>query len=116
VAKDLIPLELANRPKQPYRAPISRCFLGKNSNTYVEDLLSESSLIQSGYFHPGRVSRLLEKCRRQDGFLLSERENMALVGIISTQLLDDMFVRNFPGYAIHEPQNIKVVDRRADPL
>jgi asparagine synthase (glutamine-hydrolysing) len=107
-AQDLIPRELANRPKQPYRAPISRCFLGKNSNPYVEDLLSEGSLSRSGYFHPGRVSRLMEKCRRQEGFLLSERENMALVGIISTQLLDDMFVRNFPAYPVQEPANIKM--------
>lgn len=108
VAKDLIPLELANRPKHSYRAPISRCFLGKNSNNYVEDLLSESSLSRSGYFHPGRVSKLLEKCRRQEGFLLSERENMALAGIISTQLLDDMFIRNFPAYPIKEPENVNL--------
>lgn len=39
---------------------------------------------------------------------MSERENMALVGIISTQLLEGMFVRNFPAYPIHEPEKVKV--------
>jgi len=39
---------------------------------------------------------------------LSERENMALVGIISTQLLNHMFIENFPAYPIKEPENIKV--------
>jgi asparagine synthase (glutamine-hydrolysing) len=99
---------LAKRPKQPYRAPISRCFLGDYNHDYVQELLSEASLRQTRYFHPGKVAKLLEKCRKQEGHLLSERENMALVGIISTQLLDDMFVRNFPKYAIKEPENVKM--------
>jgi asparagine synthase (glutamine-hydrolysing) len=107
-AADLIPAELARRPKQPYRAPISRCFLGNDHHDYVQELLSEASLRQAGYFHPGKVAKLLEKCRKQEGHLLSERENMALVGIISTQLLDHQFVRNFPFHPIEEPENVKV--------
>ena len=106
-ADNLIPAELASRPKQPYRAPISRCFLGDHIHDYVEELLSEEALCQTGYFHPGKVAKLLEKCRKQEGHLLSERENMALVGIISTQLLDYQFVRNFPTYPIHEPEIVK---------
>ena len=108
-AADLIPIELAHRPKRPYRAPISRCFLGNSSLDYVEDLLSESVIRQTGYFDPGKVKKLMEKCRKQEGFLLSERENMALVGIISTQLLDHLFIRNFPPYPIQEPDNIRVL-------
>jgi len=107
-AKDLIPPELAKRPKQPYRAPVSRCFLGNNIQDYVKELLSEHALRQTGYFHPGKVTKLLEKGQRQGGYLLSERENMALVGIISTQLLNHMFIENFPAYPIKEPENIKV--------
>jgi asparagine synthase (glutamine-hydrolysing) len=106
-AEGLIPKEVAKRPKQPYRAPISRCFLGDYNHDYVKELLSENVLRRTEYFHPGRVSKLLEKCRKQEGYLLSERENMALVGIISTQLLDDMFIQNFPAYPIQEPPIIK---------
>ena len=106
-AHNLIPPELADRQKQPYRAPISRCFLGNHSHDYVKELLSEGALIQTGYFHPNKVAKLVEKCRKQEGYLLSERENMALVGIISTQLLDYLFIRHFPAYPIHEPEDIK---------
>jgi asparagine synthase (glutamine-hydrolysing) len=107
-AQNLIPLELANRPKQPYRAPISRCFLGDHSHGYIKELLSEDALRRARYFNPGKVMKLVEKCRRQEGYLLSERENMALVGIISTQLLDHLFLRKFPPFPIAEPENIEV--------
>jgi asparagine synthase (glutamine-hydrolysing) len=109
-AKSILPVELAQRPKQPYRAPISRCFSGDPSPDYVEELLSEKILRETGYFHPSRVAKLLEKCRRQEGHLLSERENMALVGILSTQLLDHLFIKNFPPSPIQEPKNVKIFE------
>ena len=102
-----MPPELAQRPKQPYRAPISRCFLGNQGQAYADDLLSEKALRESGYFDPGKVAKLAEKCRKQGGFLLSERENMALVGVLSTQLLDNMFIRHFPFYPVQEPGEVK---------
>lgn len=107
-ANGLIPSELALRPKQPYRAPISRCFLGGHKLDYVDELLSEDGIRKSGYFDAGRVGKLMDKCRRQDGTLLSERENMAVVGIISTQILDYQFIRTFPAVPIQEIQNVKV--------
>jgi asparagine synthase (glutamine-hydrolysing) len=107
-AKNVIPRELVERAKQPYRAPISRCFWGDHSFDYVEELLSEQAIRQAGYFDPVKVSRLAAKCHKQEGQLLSERENMALVGILSTQLVDHMFVKNFPAYPIHEPEDVKV--------
>lgn len=111
-ARDVIPPELANRPKHPYRAPISKCFFGRRRHEYVEDLLSESSLKGKGYFHPGKVSKLVDKIRRQDGQLLSERENMGLIGILSTQLLDEMFIKNFPYQPVVEPEQVKIYDFR----
>ncbi len=107
-ARGIIPDELIDRPKQPYRAPISRCFFGKNSPDYVDELLSEDSLKKTGYFNPERVSKLTSKCQRQKGRILSERENMALVGILSTQLVDHQFIRNFPAYPNQEAQDVKV--------
>ena len=95
-AAKVIPQELVARPKQPYRAPISNSFLGNSVPEYVETLLSEDSLKNKGYFDPIKVSRLVRKCRKQSGKLLSERENMALVGILSTQLIDELFIANFP--------------------
>jgi asparagine synthase (glutamine-hydrolysing) len=107
-ATGMIPSEIIKRPKQPYRAPISRCFFGDKQLDYVEDLLSEKSIKQKGYFDAKKVSSLVNKCRKQDGQLLSERENMALVGILSTQLVDEQFINNFPAYPIKEPKNLKI--------
>ena len=95
-AQDLIPRELITRPKQPYRAPISTCFAGQAVYDYVEELLSEEIVKKYGYFNPKRVSTLLKKCQSRKGDLLSERENMALVGILSTQLTAHHFVHHFP--------------------
>ena len=107
-AENVIPRELIERPKQPYRAPISSCFWGDTPLEYVAELLSEPAIRQAGYFDPVKVSRLAAKCRRQKGDLLSERENMALVGILSTQLVDHQFIKNFPAYPIQEPEDVKV--------
>ena len=107
-ARNIIPDELIDRPKQPYRAPISRCFFGKGAPDYVEELLSEYSLKKTGYFNPEKVSKLTSKCLRQQGRILSERENMALVGILSTQLVDHQFIRNFPAYPTQEAQDVKI--------
>jgi asparagine synthase (glutamine-hydrolysing) len=107
-AKGLIPSELALRPKQPYRAPMSRCFLGDHALDYVDDLLSESSLRKTSYLNTDKIGKLLEKCRKQKGYLLSERENMALVGILSMQLLNHSFIRNFPGFPSPDLENVRV--------
>jgi len=107
-ANGLIPQELAMRPKQPYRAPISRCFMGSRAPDYVEDLLSPEALKETGYFNPVKVRRLVEKCRKQEGALLSERENMAVIGVISTQLLDHHFIRRFSPGTIAEADNVKI--------
>lgn len=95
-AERYLPTVLAGRPKKPYRAPVSRCFFGKGPVDYFEELLSEESLKRMGCFDYGRVSRLVEKCRKHDGTLFSERENMALVGIITTELLARRFLSGFP--------------------
>jgi asparagine synthase (glutamine-hydrolysing) len=107
-ARGYIPAELIDRPKKPYRAPISECFFGNDSPEYVDEMLSEDSIKKNGYFNMKKVSNLIGKCQRQDGSLLSERENMAIVGILSTQLLDYQFIHNFPVCPIKEPQNLKI--------
>lgn len=107
-AQGKIPNSVVNRRKQPYRAPISTCFLSDGSCEYVDDLLSETALQKSGYFDPGKVARLVAKGKKQGGNLSSERENMALVGILSTQLLDHHFIQNFPFRPIQEPETVRV--------
>ena len=94
-ARGLIPDPLIDRAKQPYRAPISRCFFGDAQPDYVSDLLSDQKLKSYGYFDEKKVTRLVAKCSQGKGALLSERENMALVGILSTQLIHHQFIDAF---------------------
>jgi len=89
-----IPSELISRPKQPYRAPISQAFLGDTHHEYVHELLSEKTIREYGWFDYKKTANLVKKCQHHKGALLSERENMALVGIISTQLLNFHFIKN----------------------
>ncbi|MEJ5358019.1 MAG: asparagine synthase (glutamine-hydrolyzing) [Desulfobacterales bacterium] len=96
-AREVIPPAIAARPKQPYRAPISRCFLGGGRPDYADELLSPQALRRFGCFDPLKVGKLIDKGRKQDGGLLSERENMALVGIVSTQLLISLFLHGDVG-------------------
>jgi asparagine synthase (glutamine-hydrolysing) len=85
-----LPKTIAERTKQPYRAPDGVCFFGEGAPEYVEDLLSEPVVARCGVFSPPAVSRLARKFR--DGRNVSGRDNMAVVGILSVQLLHELFV------------------------
>jgi asparagine synthase (glutamine-hydrolysing) len=107
-ARGSVPDEIIDRPKQPYRAPISRCFFGADAPEYVAEMLSESAVKEAGIFDADKVGRLAAKCRKGQGQLLSERENMAVVGILSTQLLYEQFIRNFPAIPAKTWDEIKI--------
>jgi asparagine synthase (glutamine-hydrolysing) len=89
----LLPPEILDRKKQPYMAPDIPSFFGAITPQYVDHLLSSASLRQSGLFNVDMVTNLVKKCRckSRQGF----RENMALVGILSTQILHDQFIENW---------------------
>jgi asparagine synthase (glutamine-hydrolysing) len=99
IARGQVPQELIDRPKQPYRAPIGHCFFGPKAPEYVAELLGEAALKRAGYFDHRRVERLVAKSREQAGAVVSERENMALAAILSTQLLDHQFIQEFPDFS-----------------
>jgi len=94
---DLIPHTIRRRPKQPYRAPDSRSFLvresGRSLMEYVEELLGPRSISETGLFDPVSVSKLVAKAR--EGQAVGVKDNMAFVGILSTQLVVDRFIKNF---------------------
>ena len=84
-----LPPEIGSRPKRPYRAPIRLCFMGPKAPAYVQELLSESALKSSGLFNVGAVQKLVAKMSENKPS--SETDDMALVGILSTQLLQHQF-------------------------
>jgi asparagine synthase (glutamine-hydrolysing) len=92
-AEGLVPRSITSRPKQPYRAPDGLCFLEPVAREYVDALLSPDYLRNTGIFEPGPVAKLMEKLR--SGKPISVKDNMAVVGIVSTQLVICQFVNNF---------------------
>jgi asparagine synthase (glutamine-hydrolysing) len=88
-AADLLPSEILERPKQPFRAPIRAAFVRPGAPDYVEDILDGSRIEAEGIFKPNAVAWLLDRARNYRR--LSETENMALVGIISFGLFRRAF-------------------------
>ena len=96
-ARGLVPASILSRPKQPYRAPDALAFVGTPQLPYVEHVLSRRSLDDAGLFEPQSVRRLWDKCKaRSDERQFSNADNMALIGVLSTQLLHEALVRKCP--------------------
>ena len=113
LARRYLPSEIAERTKRPYRAPILRAFFGPQTGAgYVDGLLSPDHLRRTEYFDPATVGGLVRKAR--SGSPLSEVDEMALVGILSTQLVDHLFVRGKgrPNPPVFDAP-LKLVDRIA---
>jgi len=88
--KNDLPLSILARHKQPYRAPDADAFLQGTEPDYVNQLVSRDCLARYGYFDAEKVGRLVDKLRR--GRRGAARDNMAFVGILSTQLWHRLFV------------------------
>jgi asparagine synthase (glutamine-hydrolysing) len=110
LGRTLLPDEIWQRRKRPYRAPIQRSFFtGSRDVEYVEALLAPEAIRRGGYFNPGAVEKLAGKAR--GAAPLSEVEEMALVGILSTQLVDQLFVHSrWQPVAPYGSLNFKIVD------
>jgi asparagine synthase (glutamine-hydrolysing) len=88
-----IPESITKRSKQPYRAPIATTFFNTNSPSFIIDSLSQKSIKSSNLFNPQRVNSLINKIKLQKN--VSEVDQMAITGIISTQILQKMFAADF---------------------
>jgi asparagine synthase (glutamine-hydrolysing) len=86
-----VPASIEGRAKQPYRAPESECFFGAGAPDYVREATSPHAISRAGYFDAQAVGKLLAKCRA--GAAPGTADNMAFVGILSTQILDEQFVQ-----------------------
>lgn len=88
---EFLPPEIVNRHKQPYRAPDIPAFFSDKTPEYVETLLGEDALRRAGLFDPKRVQMLVKKIRA--GRAIGAKDNMALVGILSTQVWHHQFMQ-----------------------
>ena len=102
--RHLVPEPIRNRTKQPYRAPDAASFVAGRGGAlpgYVDEVLAPSRIAADGLFAPAAVAGLLAKVRA--GRAVSAKDNMAFIGVLSTQLLAAQFVRNAAAWADAPP-------------
>jgi asparagine synthase (glutamine-hydrolysing) len=105
--QDIVPASIVQRKKQPYMAPDILSFFTESEPDYLDHYLAAPLLKDAGMFKPDVVAKLLKKCRKRSrqGF----RENMAFVGILSSQIVYDTMIKNFKITAPACLNNIKVI-------
>lgn len=83
---DLVPEQISNRPKQPYRAPDALSFFTADAPDWVSDVTSPGALLAAGVFDPRLVAGLMQKARqRSDRF--GNSDNMRVLAVLSSQLV-----------------------------
>jgi asparagine synthase (glutamine-hydrolysing) len=92
-AEGLVPSEIVRRKKQPYRAPDALAFTPLPE--WAEEAMSDEAVRRAGVFDVEAVARLRRKLRTQAG-QFSHADNMAVAGVLSTQLLYAGFVERAP--------------------
>jgi len=88
--KGRLPQSILNRSKQAYRAPIKSTFISEDLPEYLKQMLSEDKIKSFGIFNLNHVKLLLTKMHSKKQ--VSEIDNMALTGILSTQILYDLYI------------------------
>lgn len=106
----ILPDAIIKRPKQPYRAPISQSLFNGTINSQTLAFLTDNSLSNSGFFNPNKVASLIRKF--QKNVMTSELDNMAIMGILSTQIIHDQFILNFYQRTTQAPEPAFIIDKR----
>ncbi len=91
-ARDLVPASILQRDKQPYRAPDAQSFVQPDAPAYLERVLSPAAVEEAGVFAPAAAARLMKKCRAAAERTPSNADNMAVIGLISTQLVHHQLI------------------------
>jgi len=112
IFKDRLPGRITSRAKHPYRAPIRQVLLDGSIGDYTRQMLSKGSIEAAGLFDADKVGRLLKKL--QTARTPNEVDDMALVGLLSSQLLDRLFVQDYSKQADVPISAELVIDRRSE--
>jgi len=104
-----IPESIVQRPKQPYRAPISSVFMGRERPDYVDEMLSEKMTRLAGIFSYESVAALLAKLEKT--CTASETDNMVLAAVISTHLVYRQYIENNNSEFRNGPlRNLRIIE------
>lgn len=91
--KQYLPESILARYKQPYRAPDIPAFFIDKVPAYVNAALNKNAITDAGYFDAKRVDMLVNKIKK--GRSISYKDNMAFVGILTTQVLHQLFIKQY---------------------
>lgn len=109
---DLVPQEILNRPKQPYRAPDTASFFTDEPPDWLQEVTSPEALRDAGVFDPARVANLVAKSARTKGLRTGNTDNMRLLAVLSTQLVYQEFIAEpCPASDGNPPEPMTVIDR-----
>ncbi len=95
-ARQVLPAELATRPRRPYRAPVAAVLFGATAPHWVAAALELSALRRCDLIDEAAARLLIRKARQRHGAMGGEREQMGLMGLLTLQLLAQHFLEEFP--------------------
>jgi asparagine synthase (glutamine-hydrolysing) len=102
-----IPESITRRSKQAYRAPIASSFFSAHAPSSIDEILSDTSIKEFGIFDPVKVQSLIRKIKNKTN--MSEMDQMAIAGILSTQLLCKLFIMNTVAHDIGNLRNLRII-------
>ena len=111
VFRSILPPEIAGRRKQPYRAPIVDCLLTGPGRQITLEMLEPGAVRKAGLFDDAKVSRLTKKLQATS--TPGEVDSMALAAILSSQIIHQQFVEDFPACCGSDLQPDLVIDKRS---
>jgi len=111
VFKGILPDEIIKRPKYPYRAPIKNSLIKDRADEHLREMLSENYIKKAGLFDAKKVNLLLAKMQKKEQ--ASEIDNMALAGILSSQIIYNRFIDDFPNKQVDFKKPDLLIDRRS---
>jgi asparagine synthase (glutamine-hydrolysing) len=105
---DLVPRDVLERSKHPYRAPDAGSFIATDAPDWIQDITAATYVAQTGLFRTEEVTRLMTKLRRP-ALTPSPREDHAFMVVLTTLLLNRLFIEDF---SIHNVDLSKRLVRR----
>ena len=115
-AGGLVLQSILERPKQPYRAPDALSFASDEAQEWIDEVASPRALSEAGVFNPAAAAQSWRNAgRARSAGQFSNADNMAAVGVLSTQLVHHHFIKRLP--QADAPATIRtVVDRVTTPM
>lgn len=105
----ILPENIINRSKQPFRAPISQGLLDGDN----QEILSDQNLKNKGLFGVQGTKSLINKLKNARN--PNEVDNMALVGILSSHIVYEQFISDFTNHPAKRDCTVSpslIVDKR----